>query len=100
MQHSHTKKFSEKEAQDLAAKMAKTHGGSTPARTVMPRPVAGSTPRPPAAKKGTLVASTSNQPAADQPVANEKKGAMDKEIPVDPSDADKKLHISTELEAK
>jgi hypothetical protein len=33
-------------------------------------------------------------------VANEKKGAMDKEIPVYPSDADKKLHISTEVEAK
>jgi hypothetical protein len=47
-----------------------------------------------------LIASTSNQPAANQLVADEKKGAIDKEIPVDPSDADKKLHISTELEAK
>jgi hypothetical protein len=37
-------------------------------------------------KKGTLVASTSNQPVVD-----EKKGAADKEILVDPSNADKKL---------
>jgi hypothetical protein len=33
-------------------------------------------------------------------VANEKKGAMDKEIQVDPTDADTKLCISAELEAK
>jgi hypothetical protein len=94
------RKFSEKEAQDLAAKMAKTHEGNTPARTVMPRSAAGSTPPPPAAKKGTLVTSTSNQLAADQLVADEKKGAIDKEIPVDSSDADKKFCINTELETK
>jgi hypothetical protein len=29
-----------------------------------------------------------------------KGGATDKEIPVDPNDADKKLHVSTELVAK
>jgi hypothetical protein len=33
-------------------------------------------------------------------VADERKGAADKEIQVEPSDADKKLCISTELEAK
>jgi hypothetical protein len=33
-------------------------------------------------------------------VVDERKGPADKEIQVDPSDADKKLHISTELEAK
>jgi hypothetical protein len=60
--------------------MAKTHGGSTPARTEMPRPATGRTPQLPA--------------------ADEKKGARDKEIPVDPSDADKKLHVNIELEAK
>jgi hypothetical protein len=96
----HTGRFGEKEAQDLASKMTKTHRGSTRAKMAMPRPAAGCTPRPPAAKKGTLVASTSNQSAADQPTANEEKGATHKEIPVDPSDADKKLHVSTELEAK
>jgi hypothetical protein len=88
-------KFSKKEAQDLAAKMAKTHGGSTPAKTTTPRSAVGSTPCPPTAKKGTLVVSTSNQPATD-----EKKGGIDKEISVDLSDADKKLCISTELEVK
>jgi hypothetical protein len=33
-------------------------------------------------------------------VVDERKEAADKEIQVDPSDADKKLRISTELEAK
>jgi hypothetical protein len=96
----HAEKFNEKEAQDLAAKMAKTHGGSTFARMATPRSVARSTLRPPAVKKGMLVASTSNQPAADQPVADEKNGATDREIPMDPRDANKKLRISTELETK
>jgi hypothetical protein len=40
------------------------------------------------------------QRTIDQLVANEKKGATDKEIQVDPTDADKKLRISAELEAK
>jgi hypothetical protein len=80
----YARKFDEKEAQDLTTKMVKTHGGSTPTRTVMPRSAVESTPRQPAAKKGMMIASTSNQPAIDQPVANEKKGATDKEILVDP----------------
>jgi hypothetical protein len=51
-------------------------------------------------KKSTTVTPTSTQRATDQLVADERKGAADKEIQVDPSDADKKLHISMELEAK
>jgi hypothetical protein len=47
-----------------------------------------------------MVTPTSTQHAIDQLVADERKGATDKEIQVDPSDADKKLRISTELEAK
>jgi hypothetical protein len=94
----HAIEFGKKEAQDFTAKMAKTYRGNTPARTAMPRSVAGSTPQPPAAKKGTMVASTSNRPVADQPVTDEKKGATDKDILVDPSDANKKLCISMELE--
>jgi hypothetical protein len=47
-----------------------------------------------------MVTPTSTQRAIDQLVADERKGATDKEIQVDPSDADKKLRISTELEAK
>jgi hypothetical protein len=54
----------------------------------------------PAAKKSTTVTPTSTQRATDHLVADERNGATDKEIQVDPSDADKKLHISTELEAK
>jgi hypothetical protein len=46
------------------------------------------------------VTPVSTQCTTDQLVADEKKWAIDKEIQVDPTDADKKLHISTELEAK
>jgi hypothetical protein len=42
----------------------------------------------------------STQCTTDQPVADERKGAIDKEVQVDPNDADKKLRISIELEAK
>jgi hypothetical protein len=70
----HAEKFSEKEAQDLAAKVAKTYGAGTPARTATPGPLAGNTPKTPAVKKSTMVAPTSNQLATDQLVADEKKG--------------------------
>jgi hypothetical protein len=46
------------------------------------------------------VTPASTQHAIDQLVVDERKGATDKEIQVDPNDADKKFHISTELEAK
>jgi hypothetical protein len=84
----------------LAEKIAKTHGGRTPTKTVTPGPLAGDAPKMPVAKKGTTVSPTSTQCATDRQVADERKGAADKEIQVDPSDADKKLRISTELEAK
>jgi hypothetical protein len=96
----HAGRFGEKEEQNLTAKVAKTHGGGTPARMVMPGPLAGDTPKTPIAKKSTTVTPTSTQRATDQLVADERKGDADKEIQVDPSDADKKLHISTKLEAK
>jgi hypothetical protein len=54
----------------------------------------------PVAKKGTTVTPTSTQHATNQTVADERKGSADKEIQVDSSDDDKKLCISTELEAK
>jgi hypothetical protein len=54
----------------------------------------------PISKKGMTVTPTSTQCTTDRLVADERKGAVDKEIQAYPSDADKKLHISTELEAK
>jgi hypothetical protein len=54
----------------------------------------------PVAKKGTTVTPTLTQRATDQWVADERKGFTVKEIQVDPSDADNKLRISMELEAK
>jgi hypothetical protein len=96
----HAERLGEKEAQNLAAKVAKMHGGGTPIRTVTPGPLAGDTPKMLVAKKSTKVTPTSTQRAIDQLVADERKGATNKEIKVDPSDADKKLRISTKLEAK
>jgi hypothetical protein len=96
----HAGRFDEKEVQNLAKKVAKMHRGGTFARTVMPGSLAGDTPKTPAAKKSTTVTPTSTQRSTDQLVADERTGVVDKEIQVDPSHADKKLCISTELEAK
>jgi hypothetical protein len=96
----HVRQFSEKETQELAVKMVKTHGGSTPAKMVAPNPPVGSTPQTPAEKKSTFVGSMSNQHVADQSVDDKKKGGTDKDVSVDPNNTDKKLHLSTELDPK
>jgi hypothetical protein len=46
------------------------------------------------------MASPSNQPAANQLAAEDKKGATDKEVTVDPNHTDKKFRISTKLDHK
>jgi hypothetical protein len=83
-------------------KVAKTHGGGTPAKAVTPGPSAGGTFKTPVAKQkqDMTVTPTSTQRVTDQLVANEKKGVTDKDIQVDPTDVDKKPRISAELEAK
>jgi hypothetical protein len=96
----HIRIFGNKEAQDLAVKMARIQQGNTPSRIVTPGSAAGGTPRPITSKKGITMASPSNQPAANQLVTEDKKGATDKEVAVDPNNTDKKLRISTELDAK
>jgi hypothetical protein len=93
----HTRRFGEKEAQELATKMAKTHRASTLARMVAPKPPTGGNPRPPTEKKGTFVGSTSNQPVIDQPTFEKKKGDTDK-VQVDPNDINKEHCLSTELD--
>jgi hypothetical protein len=57
----HAGRFSEKVAQEQAAKVAKTQGGSTPLRSPTLKPSTVGTPQPPSAKKDTYVASPSNQ---------------------------------------
>jgi hypothetical protein len=96
----YVRRFGEKEAQKLAAKVAKTHRGSTPVRTVAPTPPTDGTLRSPAEKKSIFVGSTSHQPTTDQVVDDKKKGDADKEVAVDPDDTEKKLHLSTMLDAK
>jgi hypothetical protein len=87
----------------LIAKVAKTHGRGTPAKTVTPTGTsAGDTPKMLVAKQKQSVTVTpaSTQRTTNQPMADERKGAVDKEVYVDPNDDDKKLHIGTELETK
>jgi hypothetical protein len=93
-------KFGNKEAQDLAVKMAKILQGNTPSRIATPASAAEGASRPATLTKGTTAVSPSNQPAANQLAAEDKKGATDKEVAVDPNHADKKLRISTELDPK
>jgi hypothetical protein len=96
----HAGRFGKKEAQELTAKVAKAHGGSTLIRTAVPKPPAAGTHRPPPEKKNTFMNATSNQPSDDQAMDDEKKGTTDKEVAVDPDDMNKKLRLDTELEAK
>jgi hypothetical protein len=98
----HARRFGKEEVQKLAAKVAKMHREGTPTKTVTPGPSAGDTSKTHVEKQkqGMTVTPASTQRTTDQLVADEKKGATDKEIQVDPTDADKKLHISAELEAK
>jgi hypothetical protein len=95
----HARKFGNKEAQDLAVKMARIQQGNTPSRIAMPGSAAKGTPRPITSKKGITMATHSNQSATNQ-MAEDKKGATDKEVTVDPNNTDKKLRISMELDAK
>jgi hypothetical protein len=92
--------FGEKEAQELAIKTTKTHRGSTMAKMVVPKPPVGSTPQTHAEKKSIFTGSTSNHSTADQLADDKKKGAMDKDVLVDPHDADKKLSLSTKFDPK
>jgi hypothetical protein len=91
--------FGEKVAQDQAAKVVKMHNSSTSFKSPTPKPPMIGSPRPPLAKKGAYDASASNQQPTDQP-ADGKKEANDKKVPVNPSNPDKKLRISTGLGAK
>jgi hypothetical protein len=47
----HAGRFGKEEAQKLAVKVAKMHGGETPTKTVMPRPSAGGTSKTSIAKQ-------------------------------------------------
>jgi hypothetical protein len=75
------------------------HGGSTSFKSSTPKPPAICSPRPPSVKKGTYGASASNQQLTDQ-LANGKKEADNKEVPINPSNLNKKLQISTCVESK
>jgi hypothetical protein len=68
--------FGEREAQELAAKVAKAHGGSTLIRTAAPKPPAPGTFRSPTKKKSTFVGSMSNHPITFQLMDDKKKGAL------------------------
>jgi hypothetical protein len=84
----------------LAAKVAKTHGGGTPdgdARTISRGHIQNACSKAEAGHDGYPCINPARHRLAG---GQWKKEATDKEIQVDPTDADKKLRISAELEAK
>jgi hypothetical protein len=89
--------FGEKAAQDQVAKIAKAHNGNTSFKSLAPKQVTISSPRPPSAKKGAYGALASNQEPGDQSADIKKKEAVDKEVPVNPSNPDKMLRIAQAL---
>jgi hypothetical protein len=93
-------RFGQMATQDQATKVAKTHGGSTSLKSLAPKPPMVGSPRPLSAKKGAYGASVSNQQPTDQPADGKKREADDKEVPVDTSNPDEKIRISTSLDAK
>jgi hypothetical protein len=100
---SHTSRFGDKAAQEYAAKVAKTKGGSIPSKALAPKPPIGCTPQVPPASKGTNIASASTPAPVDQKTNNKLKGTAgleDKKVPVDPSNPDKKLWISSNVDPK
>jgi hypothetical protein len=97
---SHAEWFGAKATEEQAVKVAKTHDVNTQSKSLVPKPPTSGTPRPPSAKKGTHVASGLNQLPTDLQVHDKKKGATNKEVLSNPSDLDKKLYISGNLEAK
>jgi hypothetical protein len=80
--------------------VAKTQGSGTLLKSSVPKPPIASSPRPPSVKKGTYVASASNQLFIDQLVDDMKKGVDYKDVLVDPKNLDKRLRISIGLDAK
>jgi hypothetical protein len=80
--------------------MAKTSSDNTQSKPPAPKLPTRGTPRPPSMKKGTHVASTSNQPPADHQADDKKKEVIDKEVLADPSAPNKNFCVSANLEAK
>jgi hypothetical protein len=76
----HAGRFGEKEAQELAAKVAKTHEGSTLVRIAAPKAPTGGTLRPLVEKKSTFVGCTSNQHTTNQPTDDKKKGPQKRKL--------------------
>jgi hypothetical protein len=100
---SYADRFSGKVAQEQAAKVVKMKGDSTPSKILASKPPIDNSPQIPRALKDTTIASASTPAPIDQKVDNKLKGTLgaeDKEVVVDPSNLDKKLRISDNLNLK
>jgi hypothetical protein len=73
--------------------VVKTYDSSTSFKSSAPKPLTIGSPRHPSVKKDAYGVSASNQQPTDQPADGKKKEVDDKEVPVDPSNRDKKLRI-------
>jgi hypothetical protein len=100
---SHASRFREKAAQEQAAKVAKTKGGSTPSKILASKPPIDSSPQIPPTSKGTTIASASTPVLADHKADTKVKGTLgaeDKEVAMHPNNLDKKLQISDNIDPK
>jgi hypothetical protein len=96
----HARRFDEKAAQEQASKIVKMHGGSTSMKSPAPNPSTNNSLRSPPSKKGPYGTSTSNQQPANQSVDLKKKEAIDKDVPADLNNSEKKSRVSTGLDIK
>jgi hypothetical protein len=75
------------------------HGSGTSFKSPASKPLTIDSPRPPSAK-GAYGASASKQQPIDQSVDLKKKEAVDKEVPADLNNLEKKFRVSTSLDPK
>jgi hypothetical protein len=76
------------------------HSGGALFKSSVPKPLVIDSSQLLSAKKGAYGASVSKQQPADQSADLKKKEAVDKEVPVDLNDPEKKFRVSTCLNLK
>jgi hypothetical protein len=95
----HVGRCGEKEAQELATKVAKTHGGGTSVRKAAPRhQLVVHFGRQQRRRAHLWALYQTSTPSISQRMI--RRMATDKEVVLDSDDTDKKLRLSTELDAK
>jgi hypothetical protein len=96
----HVRRFGEKATQEQATRIAKMHSGGALFKSSAPKPLVIDSSQLLSAKKGAYGALVSKRQPADQSTNLKKKEVVDKEVPVDLNDLEKKFWVSTCLNLK